>query len=456
VPLVAPGAFLAVQTFSAGPAASAPTSLEVSQGDWTRTLEPLQSPFGLKTWARLPNDAPLGQITAAVVQDGVRYTSQLQNRSAAPGLFTQSYSASGPARAINYGTTGVALNALTSAATPRIFVALFGTGLNGARANEVTVSVGGIEVEATFAGPQGIPGLDQVNFRIPPNAYLGCYVPVTLLVRGVVSNVATLAINSDSFACAHPMGLSYDDLRTLDQGRSIPLAILNLLYSKITTSPLRQSASLQLLDGNAQTVALFSGTQLSDQYRLTCRTPLSGGAAGVVGGISQNVPATLRLTGPEQQQLTLTTGRGTDVSGETAFFTPGAWRIRADASPTNFFLPFEYTFQLPPLVRSLNVAPGQALSTEVPLDLHWDPSRYADELVTFFTPGAACTTRASLGAVQMPKPIRPTPPTLEALGFVTAPHPEALSKFSIQARDGRLIRGIVRFSFEQAIDVQIR
>ncbi len=101
-----------------------------------------------------------------------------------------------------------ARNALTAAAVPDRFVSLYATGLNGALTADVTVDVAGQTVPAHYAGPQATSGMDQINFIVPKNAYLGCYVPVTIRVRGVESNPLTLSINSDPFACAHPLGLS--------------------------------------------------------------------------------------------------------------------------------------------------------------------------------------------------------------------------------------------------------
>lgn len=47
----------------------------------------------------------------------------------------------------------------------RLFLVLYGTGLAGAR--EVEARVGGLPAQVLFAGPQGLPGLDQVNLLLP-------------------------------------------------------------------------------------------------------------------------------------------------------------------------------------------------------------------------------------------------------------------------------------------------
>jgi uncharacterized protein (TIGR03437 family) len=53
--------------------------------------------------------------------------------------------------------------------TDQVYLCLFGTGIRGA-GSDVTVTVGGVKVQVTYAGPQGeIAGLDQINVLLPPS-----------------------------------------------------------------------------------------------------------------------------------------------------------------------------------------------------------------------------------------------------------------------------------------------
>lgn len=59
----------------------------------------------------------------------------------------------------------------------------------------IDIWVGGTPVTAAPFGGRMVPGIDQVFFQIPPQAPEGCFVPVQVRVRGVVSNAATIALN---------------------------------------------------------------------------------------------------------------------------------------------------------------------------------------------------------------------------------------------------------------------
>ncbi len=76
--------------------------------------------------------------------------------------------------------------------TDRLFLALYGTGIRG---NAATVRVGGVDVVAAYAGPQGqYPGLDQVNAELPRSLVGSGVVNVTLLAAGVAANTVTIAL----------------------------------------------------------------------------------------------------------------------------------------------------------------------------------------------------------------------------------------------------------------------
>src|SRR5262249_48437882 len=52
--------------------------------------------------------------------------------------------------------------------TDMVFLGLLGTGFrNRSSLDVVTAKIGGMPVEALYAGMQGFPGVDQVNLRIP-------------------------------------------------------------------------------------------------------------------------------------------------------------------------------------------------------------------------------------------------------------------------------------------------
>jgi uncharacterized protein (TIGR03437 family) len=113
-------------------------------------------------------------------------------RNAAPGLFTLDASGKGQAAAVN--ETG-AVNGPSAPAARGTVVLLFGTGFED-RAT-VRIRIGGVDADVLYAGgvSWGVPGLIQMNVRIPASAGSGAAIPVTVEVAGVpAQNGVTLAI----------------------------------------------------------------------------------------------------------------------------------------------------------------------------------------------------------------------------------------------------------------------
>jgi uncharacterized protein (TIGR03437 family) len=77
----------------------------------------------------------------------------------------------------------------------QVFLLVFGTGIRFRSAlTGISVSIGGVAGEVSFAGPQGsLVGLDQVNVRVPPSLTGRGEVDLVLTADGVNSN--TVRVN---------------------------------------------------------------------------------------------------------------------------------------------------------------------------------------------------------------------------------------------------------------------
>jgi uncharacterized protein (TIGR03437 family) len=75
-----------------------------------------------------------------------------------------------------------------------IYLSFYGTGFRGANSSNVTASINGVRLPVEYAGPQGTPGVDQINVRLLPEAALGPPAFVTLAIDGVVANTALLQL----------------------------------------------------------------------------------------------------------------------------------------------------------------------------------------------------------------------------------------------------------------------
>jgi uncharacterized protein (TIGR03437 family) len=77
-----------------------------------------------------------------------------------------------------------------------VFLILFGTGIRGAASpGDVSVRIGGVAAEVTFAGPQSqFAGLDQVNVRMPRALAGRGAVELNLSVSGRMANAVVVDI----------------------------------------------------------------------------------------------------------------------------------------------------------------------------------------------------------------------------------------------------------------------
>jgi uncharacterized protein (TIGR03437 family) len=76
-----------------------------------------------------------------------------------------------------------------------VYLSCYGTGIRGVGTGDVMVKIADTPMKATYAGPQGtIPGLDQVNVRLPLSLRGSGVVNVVVIVGGVKSNPVKIAI----------------------------------------------------------------------------------------------------------------------------------------------------------------------------------------------------------------------------------------------------------------------
>jgi uncharacterized protein (TIGR03437 family) len=172
------------------------TSATVSVGDSALTV------FYTSTTqinALLPDNA--SGLTPIMVQNSAgRNTVNVYVGTAAPAIFTQNSSGSGPASALKADQSVVtAANPLHAGDAVELYLTGLGltTSSNGfdVAVQQPTVTVGGVACPVTFAGAApGFEGLDQINCTIPAGLTPGSSVPVVIASGSRTSNTATLAI----------------------------------------------------------------------------------------------------------------------------------------------------------------------------------------------------------------------------------------------------------------------
>jgi uncharacterized protein (TIGR03437 family) len=194
------GANLADQTAEAT-GATFPTQLADAQVMANGSPIPLYYVSATQIDAVLPDS--VSGLTELTVQNSMgKYTVNIYVEAAAPAIFTQDASGSGPAAALNASnqTLVTADNPLKAGDAVELYATGLGlttlsNGLNEA-IQQPTVTVAGVSCPVTFAGAApGYIGLDQVNCTIPAGIAATGSAPVVVTSGTQTSNTATLAIN---------------------------------------------------------------------------------------------------------------------------------------------------------------------------------------------------------------------------------------------------------------------
>jgi uncharacterized protein (TIGR03437 family) len=77
------------------------------------------------------------------------------------------------------------------------YVSFYGTGFHAATTANVQCWISGKPVKVEYAGPQGTPGLDQINILLPDpsdEVWEPPYVEVHLSINGIEANMAVLTL----------------------------------------------------------------------------------------------------------------------------------------------------------------------------------------------------------------------------------------------------------------------
>jgi hypothetical protein len=356
-------------------------------------------------------------------------------------------------------------------------VILWGTGLGSARENEITVELGGVEIFPDYAGPApGFPGLDQINFRLPPSGILdGCYVPLVvkaptniISIPGgpdrVASNELTIAKSSIAGPCRHPFILTENQLSALDSGQRLVFASAQL-RSFTLNSASSSSARIDFNPKSALEVELLSREG----------SAIAPGACTVARGVAKiPIPVLItgegdagpwvKLTGPETTlQVPGLAGSGLYSAPYEAGFTPGVWRLEAPGGTV--VGAFQTEQRLPPTVRWRNRE--ELANIDLSRDLHaaWDGAGYTDADLATFTvqsilASAQCHVLASAGGVTIPadlmKQLQPPIQLGLEVQFELRPLPERRKQFSMPLANGDSGRGIFDHYFLEIFDAVIR
>jgi uncharacterized protein (TIGR03437 family) len=178
------------------------TTVQVTVGSVTKTCIMIYS-WDLQVAAVLPSATPVGTGTLTLTYQGAKVSTSIQVVAANFGSLTLNGGGTGPG-VITDGSYNVIT--MVNPAHPGDTLVLWGTGLGAVTGDETVpppqydlgsgaqVFVGNQPATVWYGGRSNYPGVDQINFTVPPGTAGGCKVSIAVVVKGVTGNVTTASI----------------------------------------------------------------------------------------------------------------------------------------------------------------------------------------------------------------------------------------------------------------------
>ena len=167
--------------------------------------------------AILPSNTPLGAVSIRVTFNGVTGPpSPARVVNSSFGIISLNSGGFGVGVFQHGGSDQLVIDTPSTPAKPGQNITMYGTGLGpvsfpdngpaaaGSLSTPVEVYVGGKLASTSYSGrAPGYAGLDQINFQVPPDVPLGCYVPVQVRTEGTTgSNTVTISVSADGSPCS--------------------------------------------------------------------------------------------------------------------------------------------------------------------------------------------------------------------------------------------------------------
>ena len=502
---IAPGSLAQISWFTTGNIGRFPPAASVTIESQNRlyTAKVLSSSTLFLVTAVIPDDVAPGPANLTLTVNSVALQSTTVNIVLASiGIFTAPTTGffgffAGPAAAQNISSGGFAeRNALTTPALPGQYVTLWGTGLGASKTTDVQVSIAGEIISPAYAGrAPGLPGVDQINFRVPADAPWNCYVPILVTAAGTASNPVTIAVNPATGSCTHPFGLFVDELRTLDSGGTVLMG--SATFSSGIFSPDRSVLTYTRQEGFTANFltedslgAYFLSLNLETAGDLGCivSQSLPGVTVAVIFG-ALTVPSpplagsSLHLASANRAfDVPLGTipafgGSGGAVAGAyvltyplppavpsvaalpPARFDAGIWHISAPGGDP--IRAFDFSYRLPPQIRWTNRDSLASFGRDADIEIVWDPKGYSlndSVLASLFTGGGAhidCRASAASGRIVMPAALLRqlgasvstdlSPLPVGSLSLIFQPALPIVSR--VDLKDGRSAPVVLRYNF---------
>lgn len=424
------------------PTVLAGTSVRVSVGGQNVDCYLIYTSAG-QVAAVLPSRTPVGTGTITVTYNNqTSAPAAITVAASSLGIFTINQAGSGPAVITDANWQ---VNMITHSARPNQVMVLWGTGLGpvtfdetrGApvqdmKSAELEVWVGGRRARVDFAGrAPGFSGLDQINFAVPPGIE-GCYVPIAVRIRGVVSNFATMAISPQGGRCADPMSFSDEDQQAIGPDKETRIGTIALSRLDIALPPGLPISAYKMDSANASflkydfrriagsrgisfatpfgqcVVYTFTGQQFNPLVDPVLPVGLDAGAALNLSGPRGNKQLTRQA--PGYYSATLGGGIPGMPGAQPDYLEPGTYTVDNGSGGADVGA-FRATLNITSPVVWDRAAVPDAISRSQDLTLRWSGGTANEWVLMMGTSartnpdiGAAfvCTERASAGSFTVP------------------------------------------------------
>ncbi len=177
----------------------------------------------------VPSSVPVGSGTLTVTFNGKTGSTPIQVVASNFGISTVNQTGGGPA-VVTFPDYSVITT--INPAKPGDTGVLWGTGLGPITGSDagipatadlgtpIKVYLGGVSAAVTYRGRSAAPGLDQINFVVPPGIS-GCYVSLSVQTGdNLISNTTSMSISPDGGPCSDANGIQLSSLPgALSKGR---------------------------------------------------------------------------------------------------------------------------------------------------------------------------------------------------------------------------------------------
>jgi hypothetical protein len=240
----------------------------------------------------------------------------------------------------------------------------------------IQVWVGGVQAAVEYRGRSGEPGLDQINFTVPPGLS-GCDVSIAVRTGTTLSNYATMAVGPNS-QCSDANAIAPATVTSWLAMNSLSLADFRIKQSVSTTASTTVNPQALFVD--------FTQSQLvSQQARLfgvislgSCVVTISRSAStsAKLAYTGLNAGMAVTFTPPSGSVLTLKSTKGvgdyTDTPNPTSLLPAGLYTA-SDGSGGAGAGPFSVNFAVEPFVTwtNQNSLANTAINRAQPLTIQW-------------------------------------------------------------------------------------